>query len=204
MDDAFCMDLAQRFHQGQEQPIGFFYTQSSAFFRKILVQRRPIYILHDEVCSVIFFKIAVDPDDMFVPIEGRKRPGFLQELFLSVFVVFLLIFRECLDRLIRRPVCELSRQILFDGNTFPGLVILGDVGDTKAALAKHTADCITAIQDRSRFERQRIFSLCIASVIAAEGADSARWLLFETVIACIGHSLPLLSGILFFVLFFCL
>ena len=89
MDDAFCVDLAQRFHQGQEQPIGFFYTQSSAFFRKILVQRRPIYILHDEVCSVIFFKIAVDPDDMLVPVESRKRSRFLQKLLLSVFVVLL-------------------------------------------------------------------------------------------------------------------
>ena len=196
VDDAFCMHLAEGFHQRQKKPVGFLYAQPSAFSGKILVQGITVHILHDKVRGVIFFKIAVDPDDMLVPVESRKGPRFLQELLLSVFVVLLSLSGVDQDRgTSALPSGKVRGEIFLDGNTLSALIVLGNVGDTEAALAENTADRIPAVQNRAQFQRQRIFRSLSAFVITAEGADSACRLFLEAAIACIGQSLPsFLSG----------
>jgi len=139
-----------------------------------------------------FFKKAVKPDNMLVPINSREDSDLFHELCLPVFVILLLNFRKRLNRLIRGPVCKSSWQVFLDGNTFSGLIILGDIGNTEAAMSENTTDCVPTVKNRAWFKRQRIYYRCISSVIAAKGTGSARRLFSETIIACIGQSLSIL------------
>ena len=171
MNDAFGVHPAQCLHDRQQVTVSLLNRDRPPAFLHDLLQRFAFHIFHGKIGRSVFFKVPVNIDDMLISDKLGQSARFTQELLLAALIFFRTVFRIHLQGTCSVcPSCYFSRQVFLNRDTGPGCLVHSDIGDSETALSQNSANLISASQNCTGNQRQRILSFFQSRFIAAERA----------------------------------
>ena len=188
VDDALFVHGGKGVHDGKRHLHGVLPAEPPAVGLDVIEKTVAVQIFHDEIPGAVLLKIAVHTGDIGVADKLRHGLGFLKEAVQAVGKVLAPLARQWTDRDFLRPGRHGVREKFLDGNKPLGLVVLGKVSDTKAALTQHPSHDVATIENRPQGQRQGIFLPVFRPVKSAFFADPGIvQTVAETVVADIFH-----------------
>ena len=194
MDEALRVNGGQGPQHRDHHVEGLFDRDLPAVVGDVGLEGDALDVVHDEVGRVVFVEITGDRRNVRVADELRQSPSLLLEALRAVGELLPAGVHHHGDRGAAYAGGDLAGHELLDGHLRVQLGIQGQVGDTKSALAQHTAHDVPVIQDCPGPQGHREFSLILRQVEPAVGARSLQDLpRLEAVIAemlLLSHIVP--------------
>ena len=184
MDEALRVDSGQCPQHRDHHVEGLFDRDLPAVVGDVGLEGDALDVVHDEVGRVVFVEITGDRRNVRVADELRQSPSLLLEALRAVGELLPAGVHHHGDRGAAYAGGDLAGHELLDGHLRVQLGIQGQVGDTKSALAQHTAHDVAAIQDRPGPQGHGEFFLILCQIEPAVRAGALLCLpLLEAVVA---------------------
>ena len=183
VDNALFMDGAQGIHDGEENIPGLLPGEPSAMAVYITLKIHALHKLHGKIGCAVFLEVALDPHNIGMAVELSQGLCFIQEGGLAIFKVLPVALGVGDGGMGGISGHHRIREKLLDGHQFFRLVILGNIGNAKAALPQNMACDIPSTQDSAIGQRMGILLpvlCCAAAAVTADLGTGSH--LMETVI----------------------
>ena len=138
---------------------------------QIVLEAGALDIIHNEVGRVVLFEVAVHTHNVGVADELRQGFGLVEKTLFPVKEVLLPLARVGRNRVTVRAGGHSIGEILLDGHQNTGLMVLGNIGDAKAALAQHPSENIAPVEYSAWRQRHGKLARLGAGVVSAGRAN---------------------------------
>ena len=157
MEQALLVHGAQGIHDGDQQFQGGVETDPAVrLLPQVFAEGDPFHVVHDTVAGAVGAEEVLDRDDARMLVEVGQGPGLFQEAIKPIVELFAgLASVDGQAHTIRGATGAITGQVFLDRQSELQILIPGEVGDPKAAMAQDPADTVATVEDPAQGERGR-------------------------------------------------